>query len=425
MPSPEDDETDANSRGGAPASAPNTSDSTHTPPPTRARGVDAGTPDGKVDESLNETGEGPSRESGEVHETESTAESVRQLLEGSTNPIAETIRTGKYDDFKHDEADLTSKSNNEFGDDSSSKLKSESAADTSHKSKAKIEKKDWSEYEESVEVESERMHGEGGKAYEWMTEQRNARMFKEIEGRLQGVLGKGLYDWVDRRVFDQVFDQSTLMALHKLMVNGEIDTVDFPIARGKEAHVFHATADTGPVAVKIFHTSNAVFKSLNRYIEGDPRFSGLRRKHHLVVTIWVRKEHRNLLRMKKHGLRVPTPRALLKNVLIMDYIGDSTGPAPRLRDAEIPDPAAVFEEMLEFLRICWQKARLAHADFSEYNILWHDGQPWVIDAGQAVTDQHPAASEFLVRDVTRLVQWAGRNGIEYELADAMAHILYE
>jgi RIO kinase 1 len=405
MPSPEDDETDANDGAGAPASPPNPSDSTDTSPPTQALGVDEGSP--------GRDGDGSSSGVSGGTEIESTAESVRQLLEGSTNPITETSRSGKYDDFQGEETDLTSKS------------ESKSSSKSSDKSEENNAKKDWSEYQEAVEVESEWMHGEGGKAYEWMTEQRNASMFKEIEGRLQGVLGKGLYDWVDRRVFDQVFDQSTLMALHKLMKNKEIDTVDFPIARGKEAHVFHATSDTGPVAVKIFHTSNAVFKSLNRYIDGDPRFSGLRRKHRLVVTIWVRKEYRNLLRMKKHGLRVPTPRALLKNVLIMDYIGDSTGPAPRLRDAEIPDPAAVFEEMLEFLRVCWQKAKLAHADFSEYNILWHEGEPWVIDAGQAVTDQHPAADEFLVRDVTRLVQWAGRNGIEYELADAMANILYE
>ena len=31
--------------------------------------------------------------------------------------------------------------------------------------------------------------------------------------------------------------------------------------------------------MKIFHTSNAVFKNLVQYIEGDPRFGGLRRRH--------------------------------------------------------------------------------------------------------------------------------------------------
>ena len=57
-------------------------------------------------------------------------------------------------------------------------------------------------------------------------------------------------------IFDQVFDRLTLMSLYKLMKNQVIDTVDFPVARGKEAHVFHGTDTEGkPVAIKIFHTS--------------------------------------------------------------------------------------------------------------------------------------------------------------------------
>ena len=89
--------------------------------------------------------------------------------------------------------------------------------------------------------------------HDWMSEPRFKRMFDDIEDGLQGVLGKGRYEWVDRRVFDQVFDRSTLLAVHKLMQKGEIETIDYPIARGKEAHVFHATTNHGPVAVKIFH----------------------------------------------------------------------------------------------------------------------------------------------------------------------------
>jgi RIO kinase 1 len=262
-----------------------------------------------------------------------------------------------------------------------------------------------------------------GQDWAWMKEKQHVRMFKRIEKGLEGVLGKGRYEWVDRRVFDEVFDQSTLMALFKLMKQGHIDTLEFPIARGKEAHVFLATTSHGPAAVKIFHTSNAVFKGLLKYIEGDPRFSGLRRRHRHLVTLWVRKEHRNLTRLSKHGLRVPKPLAVFQNVLVLEYLGDEISAAPRLRDVHIDDPQLVYREMLDFLAIAWQSARLVHADFSEYNILWHADQAWVIDVGQAVTDQHPLASEFLVRDVTRLVHWANKQGLDVDLADAMAHVL--
>ena len=263
------------------------------------------------------------------------------------------------------------------------------------------------------------------KQHDWMTESRFKRMFEEIEDKLQGVLGTGQYDWVDRRVFDAVFDRSTLMSLHKLMQPGEIETVDYPIARGKEAHVFHATTNQGPAAVKIFHTTNAVFKSLAKYIDGDPRFGGLKRRHRELVKIWVRKEYRNLRRMRKAGIRVPRPRAVLNNVLVMDLIGDESEPSPRLKDITIDDPKGVFDDILEMLAVCWQTCDLAHADFSEYNILWYDGEPWVIDVGQAVVSAHPSSNEFLVRDVTRIVQWINRQGYEVNLADSLLRVLEE
>ena len=263
------------------------------------------------------------------------------------------------------------------------------------------------------------------KQHDWMTESRFKRMFEEIEDKLQGVLGTGQYDWVDRRVFDAVFDRSTLMSLHKLMQSGEIETVDYPIARGKEAHVFHATTNQGPAAVKIFHTTNAVFKSLAKYIDGDPRFGGLKRRHRELVKISVRKEYRNLRRMRKAGIRVPRPRAVLNNVLVMDLIGDESDPSPRLKDITIDDPKGVFDDILEMLAVCWQTCDLAHADFSEYNILWYDGEPWVIDVGQAVVSAHPSSNEFLVRDVTRIVQWINRQGYEVNLADSLLRVLEE
>ena len=264
---------------------------------------------------------------------------------------------------------------------------------------------------------------ESSKGTGWMTEKKYKRMFNEIEEGLSGVLGDGPFEWVDRRVFDAVFDRLTLMSLYKLMKSGIIDTLDFPIARGKEAHVFHGTGESGPVAVKIFHTSNAVFKNLVQYIEGDPRFGGLKRRHRDLVDIWVRKEFRNLSRLEKWGLAVPKPLGVHKNVLVMEYLGTPNAPSPRLRDVQVVDPAAVYEELLEFLAVAWQKANMVHGDFSPYNIMWHGDRPVVIDVGQAVVQSHPKSQEFLVRDVTRLVEWANKNGVEIELAEAMFDVL--
>ena len=90
---------------------------------------------------------------------------------------------------------------------------------------------------------------------------------------------------------------------------------------------------------------------------------------------------------------------------------------------KVVDPAAVYEELLEFLAVTWQKANMVHGDFSPYNIMWHGDRPVVIDVGQAVVQSHPKSQEFLVRDVTRLVEWANKNGVETELAEAMFDVL--
>ena len=44
--------------------------------------------------------------------------------------------------------------------------------------------------------------------------------------------------------------------------------------------------------------------------------------------------------------------------------------------------------------------------------------------GQSVAKGHPNAEEFLVRDVTRLVEWAQKNGVDVDIAEAMANVLY-
>lgn len=260
--------------------------------------------------------------------------------------------------------------------------------------------------------------------YGWMKEDRYKRMFRDIENKIQGAMGTGTFEWVDRRVFDQVFDRLTLMSLYKLMKTGVIDTLDYPIARGKEAHVFHGTnIDGKSVAVKIFHTSNAVFKNLVQYIEGDPRFGGLRRRHRDLVDIWVRKEHRNLSRLSRWGLNVPKPLGIHKNVLVMEYLGHETGSSPKLREVKVENPEEVVDDLLNFLAVAWQKSNLVHGDFSPFNILWHKQRAVVIDVGQAVVQGHPKAEEFLVRDVTRLVEWANKNGIDLTLAEAMYEVL--
>ena len=50
------------------------------------------------------------------------------------------------------------------------------------------------------------------------------------------------------------------------------------------------------------------------------------------------------------------------------------------------------------VRRMYQRCKLVHADLSEYNLLYHKEEVWVIDVSQAVEHDHPMALDFLRRD---------------------------
>lgn len=50
------------------------------------------------------------------------------------------------------------------------------------------------------------------------------------------------------------------------------------------------------------------------------------------------------------------------------------------------------------VRTLFQRCKLVHADLSEYNILYHEKNLWIIDVSQSVEHDHPYALEFLRKD---------------------------
>ncbi|MCP4764570.1 MAG: serine protein kinase RIO, partial [archaeon] len=86
---------------------------------------------------------------------------------------------------------------------------------------------------------------------------------------------------------------------------------------------------------------------------------------------------------------------------------------------------SLFDEILEMMKVLYQKAKLVHGDLSEFNILYHNQQPVIIDISQAVSIQHPKAEIYLVRDIKNIFNYFKKLGIEtrnpeefyYELID--------
>lgn len=217
----------------------------------------------------------------------------------------------------------------------------------------------------------------------------------------------------DRKTIDEVFDRQTLLILYKYISNGYIETIDYPVSTGKEANVFHATSPQGTsLAVKIFRTNTATFRSFMTYIAGDPRFGHVRPNRRDIVYVWAQKEYKNLQRYFEAGVRVPNPIAWKQNVLLMEYIGTEGTPAPRLKDAPPDDPAAAYEDLVSQYRLGTEEGGLVHGDFSEFNVLSTGRELVTIDVAQAVLLTHPMARELLVRDAKNLTAYFRKHGVK-------------
>ena len=165
------------------------------------------------------------------------------------------------------------------------------------------------------------------------------------------------------KVEESVFDEATYGALYKLVQDGYIEAFGGPLSTGKEANVYEALA--GPAASETLEA----------------------------------------------GVRVPTPIAVERNVLVMEYIGTAAGRAKRLSEVEIENPRTAFGVVREYMRRLYQ-AGLVHGDLSEYNVVFHEGQLVVIDLGQAMTVHHPNHTDFLERDCENVAAFFARQGLD-------------
>ena len=216
----------------------------------------------------------------------------------------------------------------------------------------------------------------------------------------------------ERQTVDEVFDKQTLMTIYDFMTSGVIESVHYPISTGKEGNVFYATDEDGePLALKIFRTSTSTFKRVSKYIEGDPRFKGLSGNRRKMIYAWTNKEYRNLQRYYEAEIPVPEPVAFDKNCLVMEFIGGDA-PAPQLKDVVMDDVDDFYDEIVSFIIDGFQEAHLVHGDLSEYNILVWDGQPIMIDCGQAVTADHFNSKEFLIRDIANINRFFKNRGAD-------------
>ncbi len=223
------------------------------------------------------------------------------------------------------------------------------------------------------------------------------------------------------KVEASVFDDATYGALYKLVQDGHIDAFGGPVSTGKEANVYTALSGGKEVAVKVYRINASDFTDMRGYLEGDPRLEELGGNKKAVVTAWVKREFANLRRARAAGVRAPEPVAVERNVLVMEFLGTETGRAKRLGEVHIENPETAFEVVREYLRRLYD-AGLVHGDLSEYNVVVHDSELYVIDLGQAVTVHHPNHEDFLERDCKNVAAFFARQGVDTSGDQLLAYV---
>ena len=215
-----------------------------------------------------------------------------------------------------------------------------------------------------------------------------------------------------RKLLDEFFDHSTLLAVSRLVNRGFFDSIDFPISTGKEGGVFRATREDGYRADKVYRISNTAFRNLPLYALEELKREASVRNYGGLIFAWTRREHTILGRLQDAGVRAPVPYGHYRNVLVMEFIGSPEGAAPRLKDALIEDPAALYKDITAQIGRMTREAKLVHGDLSPYNTLYFEGRAVLIDVAQAISVEHPEAYRLLARDAANFAKFFVRLGLE-------------
>ena len=209
----------------------------------------------------------------------------------------------------------------------------------------------------------------------------------------------------------KVFDRRTMFAIFKLMKKGFIKTVESVIREGKESVVLSAKDKKNDwLSMKVYRVEYCEFKSMWKYLAGDPRFSRIKKDRWQVVINWCRREFKNLKIAFEAGVSCPEPIAFNENILLTKFIGEDGLPAPRLIDVKLENPQDAYEFLEEDMKKL-AKSNLIHGDLSAYNIVILN-KPYLIDFSQSITEKHPLAKELLKRDVNNLNFYFQRTGVK-------------
>ena len=212
------------------------------------------------------------------------------------------------------------------------------------------------------------------------------------------------------KIFRGVFDRRTLLVLYDMLNRKILKEIIGVVKEGKESVVLYGIgSEERDVAIKIYRTDACDFKTMWRYLVGDPRFTRVRKNRRFIVNLWCQREFKNLKIAYNAGVKCPRPLAFKENILIMEFLGDNGVPAPRLIDVKLRNPEKTYKQILEDMEKL-TKAGLVHGDLSAYNILFLD-KPYMIDLSHSISVNSAIAIDLLTRDIENINSHFSKLGI--------------
>ncbi len=285
----------------------------------------------------------------------------------------------------------------------------------------------YDELDEAYADDLASMPGRTSKKRESKRREMDARLFV----RAQDAAGEFKFTYKAAR-----FEEAWLLdSLNEIAGQQLISDVLRKIKAGKEASIYlcrsGASFEVPLLAAKVYRPrmlrnlkNDAIYRTGRTdldedgtalYREADVNAILKRTKYgeELRHTSWIAYEFKTLEKLYEVGADVPRPYAMLKNSIMMEYIGDDGIPAPTLNSVTLGRDEArqLFDRVIRNIDLLLLHERI-HGDLSAYNILYWDGDVTLIDFPQVVAPEgNPAAWTIFQRDVTRICQYFASQGL--------------
>jgi RIO kinase 1 len=157
---------------------------------------------------------------------------------------------------------------------------------------------------------------------------------------------------------------------------------------------------------------NGLFKDADVHAMAKRTAYGEELRH----TSWIAYEFTTLQALRAAGADVPEAYAMVKNAILMGYIGDFGAAAPALGEISLDRDEArpLYERVVRNIDLMLGQGRI-HGDLSAYNILYWEGDITLIDFPQVVSPAgNRNAFKIFERDVTRICEYFIKQGVHAE-----------